>query len=742
MNISDLTQNLEHNPDRFTILDIFQAFRRRMGLFLASTLLVSSLIALFSLQIKPIYTAQASVMIDLKEKNLVDFQAAISGKAPDAGAIDTEVEVIQSRALAEKVVTKLDLTGDPEFNLEIGDESRASGLSAWLSALVPSSSASQVARLTSEDKVFDDVVTQVLESLNVFREGDTYVLNVAFSSFDPQKAALIVNTFSDNYLNEQLETKFESTSRANNWLNERLEELRGEVRSTEEAVEVYRTNSGLLSAKGSSLTEQQISDLNGQLIVQSSAYNEIKARLDSVKSQIARGVPPDSIGEVLTSNIIRDLRRQESEVVSRKAELSSRYGPRHPEVQKIDRENADIQAQIRQEIDRIVANLESEVGIAQQKVSTIEAGLRRLRSELTSNNWSLVKLRELEREADASRTLYENFLERFKQNDDQENITEADARVISRAVIPREPSAPNTMLNLILGCLLGVFTGFGMVILAEILDNGLTTGEDVERETNVNYIASIPELNVGIIGFLKRLFDRGVDPAAYVLEQPLSMFSESFRTLRSSILLSSSAPPKVIAIASALPNEGKTTVVRSIGRMSSMSGSKTIIVDCDLRLRQLSSAFEEIPPLGLIKYLKGNGSLNELIVKDNKSDCDFIINRSDEYSNRDLFGTSRFVEMLEELKNSYDLIILDTAPVLMVSETRAISKLADCVVMVSRWRRTKADAVRRAVMILRKFDANILGLVLTRVNFKKRVKYGAGDYSYYSRQYGDYYAET
>ncbi len=741
MEMRNITNRLDQDPDSLSVLDIFRAFRRRLGLFLATLLLVSSLIALISLQIRPEYTAQASVMIDLKDKNLIDFQAALSGKAPDAGEIDTEVEVLQSRALAEKVVRKLSLMEDPEFNLDLDKKRQNGGLSNWLSALVPASNASSASVISSDDKVFDDVVTEVLDALEVEREGDTYVLNVAFTSHVPEKAATIVNTFSDNYLNEQLETKFESASRANSWLNERLEELRNEVRTTEEAVEVYRTNSGLLSAKGSSLTEQQISDLNSQLIVQTSAYNEIKARLDSVKSQIARGVSPDSIGEVLSSNIIRDLRRQESEVASRKAELSSRYGPRHPEVLKVDREGADIEAQIRQEVNRIVSNLESEVGIAQQKVSTIEAGLRRLRSELTSNNWSLVKLRELEREAEASRTLYENFLERFKQNDDRQDIAEADARVISRAVIPTEPSAPNTMLNLILGCLLGVFTGIGMVMLAEMLDDGLTTGDDVEREVGVNYITSVPELNVGVMGFLKRLFDRGIDPATYVVEQPLSMFSESFRTLRSSILLSSSQPPKVVAIASALPNEGKTTVVRSIGRMSSMSGSKTIIIDCDLRLRQLSSGFEDVPPAGLIKFLKGNAAIEDIIIKDNKSDCDFIINRPDEYSNRDLFGSDKFVELLDTLRKSYDLIILDTAPVLMVTETRAISKLADCVVMVSRWRRTKSDAVKQASTILRKFDANILGLVLTRVNFKKRLKYGSGDYSYYARQYGGYYSD-
>ena len=494
-------------------------------------------------------------------------------------------------------------------------------------------------------------------------------------------------------------------------------------------------------AQGSSLTEQQISDLNAQLIVQTSDYEEVKARLESVRAQIARGVPADTIAEVLSSSVIRDLRRQEAEVAGRRAELSSRYGPRHPEVQKVERESADIDAQIRLEIDRIVANLESEVGIARQKVRTIENGLSRLRSTLSSNNRSLVRVRELEREAEASRTLYENFLEQFKQTNDQEEITEADARVISRAVVPRRQSSPNTTFNILLGLLLGLVAGLGAIVLAEMLDNGLSTGADVEREVGVNFIASIPDLNVGIVGLIRRLMRRTVDPGDFIVDNPLSMFAESFRTLRSTILLSANGkPPKIIAIASALPNEGKTTVVQSIGRVSAMSGSKTVIVDCDFRLRQLSKSADIRPKAGLVKYLRGEAPLKDIIVRDQRTTCDYILNSEDEYTHKDLFSSAQFAKLLTALRRKYDLIILDTAPVLMVADTRAIANKSDCVVLAARWRRTKADATKMAADILKKVDANVIGAVLTRVNYRSRVKYGVGDYSYYARQYGDYYS--
>ena len=743
MELSEIVRALDQQSTSFDIRSLFGAFRRRIGLFLSTAALVAALVILITLQAQPEYTASANVLIDRKDNNVVDFTSVLTGGAPDQGSIDTEVEVIKSRALAEKVVNLLNLSSDPEFNPALRQSRSKSGMFSFMNALFPKP---VVRPTTGEDgaiHALDNVTDEVLENLNVYRLDTTYVLRVQYTSHSPKKAADITNAFADNYLLEQLESKFESTSRANDWLNTRLEELRDEVRATEEAVEVYRTNSGLLSAQGSSLTEQQISDLNAQLIIQTSDYNEVQARLESVQAQIARGVPADTIAEVMTSAVIRDLRRQESEVNGRKAELSSRYGPRHPEVLKVDREAADIQAQIRLEIDRIVSSLESEVGIARQKVRTIENGLGRLRSQLSTNNRSLVRLRELEREAEASRTLYQNFLEQFKQINDQEEIAEADARVISKAVIPTEQSAPNTAFNTIMGILLGIFAGLGLVYLAEMLDNGLATGAEVEREIDVPFIASIPETNAGIIGLFRKLFGQKTPPEKYLVENPLSVYAESFRALRSTVLLSAGAkPPKVIAVTSALPNEGKTTVVKSIGVMSAMSGSKTVIVDCDFRIRGLSKDAPSQPNAGLIKLLKGEAKFKDVTVTDPETGCDYILNSEDEYTSKDLIGTKAFTELLTALRRKYDLVILDTAPVLMVAETRAIAQKSDRVVMAARWRRTKVDAVKTAVDTLQRVNANIIGLVLTRVNLNKRVKYGVGDYAYYTRQYGKYYART
>jgi len=741
MKISQIEKMIGPEPDFVDIRDVFLVFWRRIGLFLAALVLVASLVTVITLQVKPKYSTAASVLIDLQDKDATDLSSVLTGAPPDSAQVDTQVEVIKSLILGDKVVTKLNLVNDPEFNGNLRDIKGMAKFKAWVKSLLPQPLEENAVASVSEELEKERVVHAVLSGLSVFRKGSTYVINIGYTSEDPEKAALLANTFAESYLLEQLDAKFDATSRANGWLNDRLTVLRAEVRSAENAVEVYRGQSGLLSAQGSSLTEQQISDLNAQLIIQTADYNEVVARLESVKAKVARGDAADTIGEVLASAVIQTLRAQESTVAGKRAELSSRYGPRHPEVLKVEREAADVQAQIQQEIKRIVSNLESEVGIARQKVRSIESGLGRLRGELSSNNRSLVRLRELERDAEASRSLYESFLERFKENDDQETITDADARIISKAVVPSVQSSPNTLLNLLLGLALGIAAGLGLVVLAEMLDNGLSTGADVEREIGIPFITSVPKLGDGWVNVVRNLMGKNQMPGDFIAENPLSMFAESFRTLRSTILLSDDTKkPKVVTITSALPGEGKTTIVRSLGRLSAMSGSKTVIVDCDLRLRQLSKLSEIEPKAGLIKYLKGDAALRDLIVRDKKSECDYVLNSEHEYTNRDLFGTPEFGKLLKALSRKYDLIILDTAPALLVTETRDIAHQSDVVIMASRWRKTKSDAIKTATNILEGVQANIIGLVLTQVNMRTRRKYGIGDYSYYSRQYGKYYA--
>ena len=735
--------------DLIDIEGIFAAFRRRIGTFFAAALLVFSASVLVTFQMTPLYTAVATVAIELREKDVADIREVLSGLPAASTAIDTEVEIIKSRAMAEKVAERLNLfeqrpVEDAATKKPSPIEIVKTQIKDALSFLRPDQVVVEFTPEELEQRRIENVIGAVQSGLRVARVRSTTVIQIAYVSPDPKTSAQIANAFADEYLVSQLNAKFEATSRANDWLNERLTSLREEVQADENAVELYRAQSGLLSAEGSSLTEKQISDLTAQLVIQRADYDEARARLNSVQSQLSNGASADTIGEVLSSGVIQNLRQRQATVTQRKAELSSRYGPRHPEILKVEREQADIQVQIDQEVARIVSSLRSEVEVARQKVSSLETALGQMKVELTQNNRSLVRLRELERSADASRTLYESFLTRFKETGEQESLNEADGQIISRAVVPGGKSSPNTMRNLMFGFILGGIVGAGLVFLFEVLDSGIKTGAEVEEDLGVPFIASVPVLQSGVMGTLNKLTGGALSAQDYLVKKPLSSFAESYRTLRSSIILSDvDKEQKVVAITSALPGEGKTTSSYCLGRLSAMSGSKTIVVDCDLRRRLLSKSLNDSKNTnqGLLQYLSGQAELSDVIVKDDKTDCDILPLAHASYLPSDIFGSAAFKKLISTLRSTYDLVIIDTAPILAVADTRTLVNMSDTVVVVSKWRKTKKHAVASAIEIIEDVGGHLSGVLLNQVDPNARSRYVGGDYSYYYSSYRKYYAD-
>ena len=729
------------DDDLVDLRQLWRIFRRRLPVFLAVAFVVFALTVIVTMQMTPQYTATASVVIDQRRSQVIDIEAVLAGVGSDAQALDTEVQLIQSRSLARSVVGSLDLVSDPEFNPGLRDPSgiaaAASAVRGFLSALVPSQAAE--AAPASEEGTLEAVTSAVLERLNARRSGMTYMITISFRSENAAKASGIANAFADMYLLSQLEAKFDATERANTWLNERLDVLREEVRTAEQAVEMYRAEEGLLDAGGSNLTEQQISDLNAQLAIQRAELSAAESSLRNVQTQLQRGASLDTIGEVLRSETIRALRAQQTETSRRRSDLSSRYGPRHPELLAVERETADLEEQIEREIQRIVAGLETEVNVARQRVGSLQSTLSGFRDELVTNNRALVRLRELEREAEASRTLFESFLNRFRQTSEQDELATADARIVARAPVPVTPSSPNWLLNLALGLVLAGLAGAGAIVLLEIFDNGVRTEADVERDLGAAHIASVPLLVQPRFGLAKSKASR--HPYDYIRENPLSGIAEAFRIIRSAILLSNiDKVHQVVVITSALPGEGKTTTTYSLGRVSAMSGSKTIILDCDLRRRLLTKAAAPSAARGLLEVLAGECALDEVIVEDAERGLHIVPVVDSAFTPRDVFSSAAFKALLSGLRQRYDLVLIDTAPVLAVTDTRTIAARADAVVMNVKWKTTPREAAAQALDILRDVNANILGVALAQVDMNAQARYGYEGSSYYYKKYRSYYS--
>ena len=716
--------------------DLFRKIWRRKHVLFGVTVLGTVIAALIAFQMTPQYTANSTVMVDPRESKVVNVESVISGLPADQETIASEIEVLMSRGLAARVIRKLRLYDRLEFNSRLRPETRwqklksAIGPRNWVPEswidLVSGASASPP---RTEEEILDvervSIIDRLINTLTVERMGRSRVISISVTLPDSALAASVANTLADLYIVEQLEAKFEATKRATDWLNERLTGLRQAVQTSERAVEAFRKSSGLVEGKGVVLASQQVSELNTQLIVARTKRAEAEARLRQVQELMKSTSSVESLAEVLGSPLIQGLRTQEAEIQRRAAELSQEFGAKHPRMINIRAEIADIQSKISVEINKIVQGLRNEVEVARVRENSLNASLEALETRVASLNQREVQLRALQREAEANRTLYETFLSRFKETTQQEEFQKPDARVISRADTPTGPSAPKKKLILAIAFILSASMGLALVFILEALDKGFRSMEDIEAMTGVPALGLVPALT--------GLRTIGKEPHDLALERPNSAFSESVRALHASLLLSNvDSPPKTVLFTSSLPNEGKTSLSLSLARLVARTGGrKVVIIDCDLRRPQVHRHLGiEFGP-GLVQLLTEEVKLEDVLRRDEGSGAYVITAGATPVNPTDLLTSEHFARLLHNLKEAFDLVVLDCSPVMAVSDSRVLTRVVDKTIFVVRWAETRREVVRLGLKQLIEAGADMAGVVLSMVNVKKHSRYGYGDSGYY-----------
>ncbi len=588
-----------------------------------------------------------------------------------------------------------------------------------------------------KQQLHDSIVDTAISHIFVKRQGLTRIITITATSTSGEKAQKLANEWARLYLSQQLETKYQATKEANDWLNSRLSDLKVQVEAAETAVQQYKIANGLMATVGdTTIAQTEISTLNQQLASVKVDQAESEARLAVAKRQLAGGSLGDDVGEALNSQVIKDLRAQRAQISGRLADLETRYGPLHPDIVKSKRQLDDIDNQIQAEIKRIMSNLEAQAQIQRQRAGSLAGSVSQARGALAGNNAAAVKLNELQRNADAVTSLYQSYLDRFKQTSSSSGLDKTDARIVSNATLPGAPSSPKIPMTLAIGLLGALGIGAAAVLTRRALDSGLTTGQDVEQILRQPYLAGVASLGSTVDKAVK------TSPTDYVVEKPLSVFAEGFRSLRASLLYTRLGEQvKVVAVTSSLPGEGKTTTSVCLARTAALSGQSVVIVDCDLRRRSINAFIGREIEAGLLEVLAGSAKLDDVLVKDEASGAFFLPLAPSAYTPKDVFGLPVMDKLLDSLRGRFDLVILDTAPVLAVSDTRILARKADIVCMLVRWRKTQRKAVGTSIGLLEDAGARVGGVVLTQVDVREQTKYGYGDSGYYYKQYKKYYTE-
>ena len=725
----------------FDLNALIAALLRRRRIFIITAGIIFALGVIVTLLLPKVYTASADVLLDQHKQNIVEGQQVVSDLPADQFSTDTEVEVLKSRELAEKVVASQRLDRDPFFNPALPQSGVKGVIQAVSGVLKPIKNAFStplgpaVAAQVSHEKVTDSL----MKRLRVTRSGLTYVIGIGVAADGASKSARIANAFADQYLTAQLDAKFDATQHAAEFLNGRLAGLQAQMEQADAAVAQYKAaNGGLLSGdNNNTLTQQEVSNLDAQLATAKAAQAEQNGKLAAARSQLARGGNGEDLGAALDSPVIQQLRAQRGQLSSQVADLQTRYGARHPELLRAESEVTDIDKQIQGEIQRIISNLEAQQQVADQRAASLAGSLAQSRGTLASNSIASVKLNELERDADSARTTYQTYLDRFKQANAQQGVEQSDARIISRAKIPISPSSPLWLLSLPLSLIAGLAAGSGCVLLAELRSTGLFTAADVEDALETTSLGSIPLLSS--VAAMKR---GSASPEGYVVDQPHSLFVESYRSLRMTAMSSMDTREggTVLAFTSALVGEGKTTTSICVARVAAISGARVVMVDCDLRRRAMSHVMPAEAVAGLVEVLDGRAALKDVLLTDPLTGASMLLLSNAPLSAKEAFERPEFRALLKELRESFELVVLDLPPVLAVTDAAVIAAQADTTVCLVRWRQTPRQAVGQALKRLAVTDANVAGVALTLVDIKEQARSGYGDSDYYVRSYGAYFA--
>ncbi|RQH11539.1 Wzz/FepE/Etk N-terminal domain-containing protein [Bradyrhizobium sp. RP6] len=704
---------------------VADVLRRQWPIIAVCTGASLALVIVYLAMAQPMYTANARIMMDTRQTQVLDKDSNASSALIDTGYVDSQVEIINSDDLILSVVRRLKLTEDPEFN-----GSKPGLLSIIIGKLTSLFGSGEPA---SQERIEHAVVQQVQKNLRTERVLTTYVLSLSYKARSPDKAAKIANAIANAYLVGALEAKYQSTKRATEWLQQRSLELSEQASASDRAVQTFKAENNIVGTSRGLMSEQQLSDLNTQLVQARAATAEAKARLDRIDTISDQDVAQSTVTDALNNSVITRLRAQYLDLQAQYSDWSRRYGKTHLAAVNLANKMDELRKNIADEVRRIADAYRSDYEIAKSREASLEKNVKELVAQAGNKGQAEVKLRDLESAADTYRNLYNNFLEKLQSATQNQSFPLSEARLISTATKPDRKSSPRTVLALVGGMVGGLCLGFGVAFARELLSDVLRTPGEVEDELGVKCLGVLPDIRPPAKAGAS-------DLSRYVVDHPFSRFAETLRNIKVSIDVARlTREIKVIGIVSSLPKEGKTTVAANFAQLVALTGHRTVLIDGDLHTRSLTRELAPNAKSGLVEALNDPASLGYHVQRSKETGLDFLpsVVASRMVNSADVIGSKAMAELLKVLREHYEYIVIDLAPVMPVADSKAVSFLIDAMVYVIEWGQTTRSALQESVSGSEVLQKKLLGAVLNRANPKmlKRIE------AYKGKHHNSYYVE-
>jgi succinoglycan biosynthesis transport protein ExoP len=715
----------EHSFDLQGILNFCWREWKLIAAVFVAALVVGTV---YTLRQTPLYTATTEVLLDPRKEKAAGTEAIVSEGNLDYAMIESQMAIMRSTVFLRRVVEKENLVSDPEFGSGRGSNPNEE---LTRSGAIPPDVARSIEALKGATSVKGG--SQAAYAVS-------YLLSISVTSVDPTRAARLANAIADAFVVDKLDARFEAAKRASAWLSDRLVELKNQLRESEEAVAHFRDEHGLIQSGGNvTLNQQQLSELNAKLVAARTDAAEKKARVDLLASIQAKGGNVQSLPDIEKLGAMASLREQEARISQQEVELLTRYGNTHPLVVNIRAQHHDIVRAIAAESQRVVTSIKNDLELSKARVAALERSLQEVSGQTSIDDATAVHLRELERAAAVNKSLFEDFLQRAKITEEQSKFEAREARVITPALPPGGPSYPPKSRYMMMTVLLGLMLGVGGAVAKEMLDAGFTTAKQVEDLLRLPVLTSVGRMQKRD----RRVDGKIVSLPLYPSLKPSSRYGEAVRSLRTGIRMADvDNPPKIIQITSAVPGEGKTTIAISFAASAAAAGVKVLLIDADLRRASASHVLGLDKDKGLVDLLVGQQDAKSLMQLHKEARFWTLPAGSKTQNPPDLLGSERMKSLMEGLRKTYDLIVIDTPPAEPVIDPVVVSQLSDKVVFVIRWGSTTREMVRRSVQRM-SGHRKVAGVAFNLVNDRQARRYGKHAYAnnYGSRRYKQYYVE-
>ncbi len=702
---------------------------KRKWVLVSSLVLIVAVVAISTLRSTPIYDAVGSIAINKMDPVTLNLKDGSSSGSDyyDPTDLDTEVRILKSDLLALQVIRQLGL----DKAVDAGDSSK--GLQLTTDLLQPDSPRTSA------------ILAGFKGNLQVSLVPNTRIIEIHYRSPDRSLAAHVVNALASTYVEQNFKTRFESTMQASEWLSKQLVDLQMKVETSQEKLVKYQKQHEILGIdEKQNITTAKLDELNREFTEAQSArmdkesiYRLVQAG-DSDSITAAAQVQNAEKGSAANSSLLEKLREQEADLKIQMAQLSVQFGPAYPKLAQLRGQLQEVEAQTQVEMRKIAARLRADYQVALRRENMLRAALEQQKQEANKLNESAIEYSLLKRDVETNRTLYEGLLEKLKEAGVTAGLRSNNFRVVDTARVPTAPSEPNVPRNLAFALALGLTTGVGLAFLLEGMDNTVRTPEQAQAISGLPSLGMIPlgSRTTTELAPRQRLSLAASKEAVELVTQsrPKSQMAESYRSLRTSLLLTSvGAPPRLILVTSALPEEGKTTTSINLAIVLAQKGARILLMDADLRRPSIHKTLGMGPRSGLSNVLTGSADLQQAIVRSPMLPNLYLLPAGTPPPNpAELLASSGMRELLAQLTEHYDHIVIDTPPTLSVTDAVVLSTAVDRVVLVIRSGKTTKQALRRARDLLLQVNARVCGVLLNAVDLN------SPDYYYYYEYQGKY----